>query len=167
MQYLYNISKKEVRDGFHFLPADKHESFYKLALSFITEVTRHVQSTQKKEEVGYIYFWYIMFVVTCSVSNDFIQMVTISNLIPDYDSHTPNLSDLFFFDPSICHTVAFPPLWKYCAVVSIYIKFSTNSKWVRFLITYLLISVVVAIILQETLYLRIYLNSVLLLLFLI
>ena len=58
LQYLYNISKKEVRDGFHFLPADKHESFYKLALSFITEVTRHVQSTQKKEEVGYIYFWY-------------------------------------------------------------------------------------------------------------
>ena len=109
----------------------------------------------------------VMFVVTCSVSNDFIQMVTISNLIPDYDSHTPNLSDLFFFDPSICHTVAFPPLWKYCAVVSIYIKFSTNSKWVRFLITYLLISVVVAIILQETLYLRIYLNSVFLLLFLI
>ena len=30
-----------------------------------------------------------MFVVTCSVSNDFTQ-------IPDYDSHTPNLSDLFF-----------------------------------------------------------------------
>ena len=77
------------------------------------------------------------------------------------------ISQIYFFDPSICHTVAFPPLWKYCAVVSIYIKFSTNSKWVRFLITYLLISVVVAIILQETLYLRIYLNSVLLLLFLI
>ena len=51
-----------------------------------------------------------MFVVTCSVSNNSTQMVTISNLIPDYDSHTPNLSDLFFFDPSICHTVAFPPL---------------------------------------------------------
>ena len=45
----------------------------------------------------------VMFVVTCSVSNDSTQ-------IPDYDSHTPNLSDLFFFDPSICHTVAFPPL---------------------------------------------------------
>ena len=44
-----------------------------------------------------------MFVVTCSVSNDSTQ-------IPDYDSHTPNLSDLFFFDPSISHTVAFPPL---------------------------------------------------------
>ena len=50
-----------------------------------------------------------MFVVTCSISNDSTQMVTI-NLIPDYDSHTPNLSDLFIFDPSICHTVAFPPL---------------------------------------------------------
>ena len=36
-----------------------------------------------------------MFVVTCSISNDFTQMVTISNLIPDYDSHTPN--QIYFF----------------------------------------------------------------------
>ena len=30
-QYL----RKEVRDGVHFLHADKHQSFYKLALSFL------------------------------------------------------------------------------------------------------------------------------------
>ena len=41
--------KKEVRDGVHFLHADKHQSFYKLALSFLMEVARHVQSTQNKK----------------------------------------------------------------------------------------------------------------------
>ena len=35
-------SKKEVRDGIHFLHADKHQSFYKLALLFLMGVTRHV-----------------------------------------------------------------------------------------------------------------------------
>ena len=38
--------KKEVRDGVHFLHADKHRSFYKVAFSFLMEVVRHVQSTQ-------------------------------------------------------------------------------------------------------------------------
>ena len=33
---------------FIFSHADKHQSFYKLALSFFVEVARHVQSTQKK-----------------------------------------------------------------------------------------------------------------------
>ena len=37
--------KKEVMDGVHFLHADKYQSFYKLALSFLKEVARHVQST--------------------------------------------------------------------------------------------------------------------------
>ena len=36
LQYL----KKEVRDGVHFLHADKHQSFYKLALSYLMEVAR-------------------------------------------------------------------------------------------------------------------------------
>ena len=44
-----------------------------------------------------------MFVVTCSVSNDSTQ-------IPDYDSHTPNLSDFFFLTLVFVITVAFPPL---------------------------------------------------------
>ena len=39
LQYL----KKEVIEGVHFLHADKHQNFYKLALSFLMEVTRHVQ----------------------------------------------------------------------------------------------------------------------------
>ena len=34
LQYLYNISKKEVRKGVHFLHADEHQSFYKLELFF-------------------------------------------------------------------------------------------------------------------------------------
>ena len=37
--------KKEVRNGVHFLHADKYQSFCKLALSFSVEVARHAQST--------------------------------------------------------------------------------------------------------------------------
>ena len=40
LQYL----KKEVRNGVHFLHADKHQSFYELALLFLMEVARDVQS---------------------------------------------------------------------------------------------------------------------------
>ena len=50
LQYL----KKEVRDGVHFLPADKHQSFYKLALSYLMEVARHVQSTQDRKLVMFL-----------------------------------------------------------------------------------------------------------------
>ena len=65
-QYL----KKEVRDGVHFLHANKHQSFYKLALSFLMEVARHVQSTQNRKLVIFfqnIQIFYggpVMFVVT-------------------------------------------------------------------------------------------------------
>ena len=45
LQYL----KKEVRDRVHFLQADKHQSFYKLALLFLMEKARHVQSTQNRK----------------------------------------------------------------------------------------------------------------------
>ena len=38
LQYL----KKEVRDEVHFLHADKQQSFYKVALSFLMKVARHV-----------------------------------------------------------------------------------------------------------------------------
>ena len=41
LQYL----KKEVRNGVHFLHAEKHQSFYKLALLFLMEVARPVQNT--------------------------------------------------------------------------------------------------------------------------
>ena len=49
-QYL----KKEVRDGVHFLHADKHQSFYKLALLFLMEATRHVQSNQNRNLVTFL-----------------------------------------------------------------------------------------------------------------
>ena len=39
LQYL----KKEVRDEVHFLHAYKHQSLYKLALSFLIKMARHVQ----------------------------------------------------------------------------------------------------------------------------
>ena len=51
-QYL----KKEVRDGVHFLHANKHQSFYKLALSFLMEVARHVQSTQNRKLVMFLQY---------------------------------------------------------------------------------------------------------------
>ena len=41
LQYL----KKEVKNGVHFLHADKYRSFYKLALLFLIEATRHTQNT--------------------------------------------------------------------------------------------------------------------------
>ena len=41
--------KIEVRAGVHFLHADKHQSFYNLALSFLMEVVRHFQNTQNRK----------------------------------------------------------------------------------------------------------------------
>ena len=38
--------KNEVKDEVHFLHADKHQSLYKLPLSFLMEVARRVQSTR-------------------------------------------------------------------------------------------------------------------------
>ena len=49
--------KKKIRNGVHYLYADKHQSFYKLGLSFLIEVARHVQSTQNRILV--IFFQYI------------------------------------------------------------------------------------------------------------
>ena len=46
-----------------------------------------------------------------SVSNDLTQMVNFPTQIPDCDSHSPALLDLFISsDASICSTVALPPL---------------------------------------------------------
>ena len=80
LHYLYNITKKEIRSWVHFLHADKHQNFYKLALSCFMEVARHVQSTQrnlviflqfikkKVSQMQNIHIFYgdpAMFVVTC------------------------------------------------------------------------------------------------------
>ena len=41
---------------FNFLHADKHQNFYKLALSFLMEVARHVQSTQNKKLAKFLQY---------------------------------------------------------------------------------------------------------------
>ena len=46
-----------------------------------------------------------------SISNDLTQIVNFPTRIPDCDSHSPALLDLFLSsDASICSTIAFPPL---------------------------------------------------------
>ena len=57
-------------------------------------------------------------------------MVDFPTPIPDCDSHSPALLDLFIFsDDSICSTMAFPPLGNSDhVVVSVSIDFPTNSQ---------------------------------------
>ena len=66
-----------------------------------------------------------------SISNDLTQMVNLPTWVPDCDSHSPALLDLFLsFDVSICSTMAFPPLGNVDHVVgSVSIDFPTNSQW--------------------------------------
>ena len=66
-----------------------------------------------------------------SITNDLTQMVNLPTRIPDCDSHSPALLDLFLSsDASICSTMAFPPLGNSDhVVVSASIDFPTNSKW--------------------------------------
>ena len=72
LQYL----QKKVRNRVHFLHADKHQSFYKLALSFVMEVTRNAQSTQNRKLV--IYLQYIkkkvLQLLLCSIVMQNIQI---------------------------------------------------------------------------------------------
>ena len=65
-----------------------------------------------------------------SISNDLTQMVNFPTRIPDCDSHSPALLDLFISsDVSICSTMAFPPLGNSDhVVVSVSIDFPINSK---------------------------------------
>ena len=65
-----------------------------------------------------------------SVSNDLTQMVNFPTRIPDCDSHSPILLDLYLSsEASICSTMAFPPLGNSeHVVVSVSIDFPTNSK---------------------------------------
>ena len=57
-------------------------------------------------------------------------MVDFPTRIPDCDSHSPALFDLFLSsDASICSTMAFPPLGNSDHVaVSVSIDFPTNSQ---------------------------------------
>ena len=63
-----------------------------------------------------------------SISNDLTQVVNFPTQIPDCDSHSPALMDLFISsDTSIFSTMAFPPLENH-VVVSVSIDFPINSK---------------------------------------
>ena len=66
-----------------------------------------------------------------SISNDLTQMVNFPTRIPDCDSHSTALLDLFLSsDASICSTMVFPPLGNSDHVaVSVSIDFPTNSQW--------------------------------------
>ena len=58
-------------------------------------------------------------------------MVNFPTQIPDCDSHSPALLDLFISsDTSICSAMAFPPLGNSDhVVVSVSIDFPSNSQW--------------------------------------
>ena len=57
-------------------------------------------------------------------------MVNFSTRVPDCDSHSPAILDLFISsDASICSTMAFPPLGNSDHVVaSVSIDFPSNSQ---------------------------------------
>ena len=61
---------------------------------------------------------------------DLTQMVNFPTRIPDCDSHSPALLDLFLSsDASICSTMAFSPLGNSDhVVVSVFIDFPSNSQ---------------------------------------
>ena len=65
-----------------------------------------------------------------SISNDLTQIVNFPTRIPDCDSHSPALLDLFFSsDASICSAMAFPALGNSDhVVVSVSIDFPINSQ---------------------------------------
>ena len=65
-----------------------------------------------------------------SISNYFTQIVNFPTWIPDCDSHSQALLDLFLSsDTSICSAMAFPPLGNSDhVVVSVSIAFPTNSQ---------------------------------------
>ena len=65
-----------------------------------------------------------------SISNDLTQMVNFPTRIPDCDSHSPALLDLFISsDASICSAMAFPALGNCDHVIaSVSIDVPSNSQ---------------------------------------
>ena len=65
-----------------------------------------------------------------SISNDLTQMINFPTRIPDCDSNSPTLLDLFLCsDTSICSAIAFPQLENSDhVIVPASIDFPTNSK---------------------------------------
>ena len=76
-QYL----KKEVRDGIHFLHANKHQSYYKLTNLSLMEVASHVQSSQNRKLVIFLQYIKknILLLFLCSIV---IQNIQIFNMGP-------------------------------------------------------------------------------------
>ena len=56
--------------------ADKHQNFYKLALLFLMEVARHVQSTQKRKLVKFLQYIKkkVLQLLLCSIVMQKIQI---------------------------------------------------------------------------------------------
>ena len=65
-----------------------------------------------------------------SITNEITEMVNFATHIPDCDSHSPALLDLFISsDASVCSAMAFPPLGNSDhVVVLVSIEFLSNSK---------------------------------------
>ena len=60
-----------------------------------------------------------------SILNDVIQLINFPTRIPDCDSYSPALLDLFISSgANICSTVAFPPFWSNCLRL-----FSCGFEW--------------------------------------
>ena len=66
-----------------------------------------------------------------SISNDLTQMVNFPTRIPECDSHSSALLDLFLSsNASICSAMAFPPLGNSDhVVVSVPMDYPSNSQW--------------------------------------
>ena len=67
--------KKEIRNGDHFWHTDKRQSFNKLVLSFLMELTRHVQNTQNRKLV--IFLQYIRKKVVTALCSIVMQNIQI------------------------------------------------------------------------------------------
>ena len=83
-------------------------------------IRTHFGSTERASELCYNF----------SISKDLTQIVNFPTRIPDCDSHSPALLDLFISsDASICSTMAFPPVGNSDhVVVSVSIDIPINSK---------------------------------------
>ena len=75
-----------------------------------------------------------------SISNDLTQMVNFPTRIPDCDSHSPALLDLFISsDASICSTMAFPHLEILIKLLSQFpLTFCETQKGIFCIIAYLM-----------------------------
>ena len=83
--------------------------------------------------MAYLFLWKLLTGELCynlSISNDITQMINFPNPIPDCDSHSPALFDLFISaEASICSRMVFPPVGNSAhVIVSVSIDFPSNSQ---------------------------------------